>query len=40
MSVTEKIETLRRTLGGRVTIMGHHYQHQNVIDHTDLREDS
>ena len=40
MSVAEKIETLRRTLGGRLTIMGHHYQHQSVIDHTDLRGDS
>lgn len=34
------IEELRTSLGERVTILGHHYQQQNVIDHCDFRGDS
>lgn len=31
---------MRRELGSRVTIVGHHYQEEAVIRHTDLRGDS
>ena len=36
----EKIERQRKELGTALTIMGHHYQAQEVIYHTDLRGDS
>ena len=36
----EKIEALRARLGASVTIMGHHYQHETVIRHCDVRGDS
>ena len=34
------VEELRKRLGSRVTIMGHHYQDDTVIRHCDLRGDS
>ena len=35
-----RIEELRRQLGSRVTILGHHYQDETVIKHVDIRGDS
>ena len=35
-----RIEEIRRELGTSLTIMGHHYQADEVIRHTDLRGDS
>ena len=34
------INTIRKKLGNRLTIVGHHYQQQSVIDHCDIRGDS
>ncbi|BFR48387.1 quinolinate synthase NadA [Nitratidesulfovibrio sp. HK-II] len=39
-SQKERIAALRAALGPNLTIMGHHYQHESVIRHTDLRGDS
>ncbi len=39
-AVSARIESLRKTLGSRVTILGHHYQDESVIRHVDLRGDS
>ena len=39
-ALSEHIERRRRELGSRVTVMGHHYQADEVIAHTDLRGDS
>ncbi|MFI3272088.1 MAG: quinolinate synthase NadA [Pseudomonadota bacterium] len=36
----ERIQTLRHQLGKDLAIVGHHYQHDDVIDFTDLRGDS
>ena len=36
----ETIEEGRRYFGSRLTVMGHHYQEEAVIRHTDLRGDS
>lgn len=36
----QDIEKQRRFLGSALTIMGHHYQAEDVIRHTDLRGDS
>ncbi len=36
----DSIEALRRKLGADVTVVGHHYQAEEVIRHTDLRGDS
>ncbi len=36
----QAIEVLRRELGSHITILGHHYQQQSVIDHCDFRGDS
>ncbi len=36
----DHIELRRRELGGRLTVVGHHYQAESVIRHTDLRGDS
>lgn len=36
----EAIEEARRELGGRVVILGHHYQRDDVIRHADLQGDS
>ena len=38
--VHERIEAARRELGGRVVILGHHYQRDDVIRHADLTGDS
>jgi len=38
--VDERIETAREELGGRVVILGHHYQRDDVIKHADLTGDS
>ena len=35
-----RIETVRRELGNRLMILGHHYQQDEVIQHSDLRGDS
>ncbi len=39
-SLTSSIQAMRQELGSRVTIVGHHYQDDAVIQHTDLRGDS
>ena len=39
-SLSERIEARRRELGSRVTVMGHHYQADEVVRHVDLRGDS
>jgi quinolinate synthase len=36
----ERIEAAREELGSRVVILGHHYQRDDVIRHTDLTGDS
>ncbi|MFV0422789.1 quinolinate synthase NadA [Oleidesulfovibrio sp.] len=36
----EKITEIKSRMGKKLTIMGHHYQHDTVIRHTDLRGDS
>jgi quinolinate synthase len=36
----ERIEAVRREMGERLLILGHHYQQDEVIGHTDLRGDS
>lgn len=38
--VAARIEELRKRLGERVTILGHHYQDESVIRHVDIRGDS
>jgi quinolinate synthase len=38
--LSERIEQLRRAFGKDLTIVGHHYQCDEVIRHTDLRGDS
>jgi len=34
------IERIRRAMGGQLVILGHHYQSDEVIAHTDIRGDS
>lgn len=36
----EKIERIRQAMGDRLAILGHHYQSDDVIAHTDIRGDS
>ncbi|MBU6276100.1 MAG: quinolinate synthase NadA [Planctomycetes bacterium] len=36
----ERIEAVRRRMGGRLVILGHHYQQDGVIAHADLQGDS
>jgi quinolinate synthase len=36
----DTIQEIRSRMGSRLTIMGHHYQHETVIRHTELRGDS
>ena len=36
----ERIQAARRELGGRVVVLGHHYQRDDVIRHADLTGDS
>jgi quinolinate synthase len=38
--LTARIRALKASLGGRVTILGHHYQRDEVIAFADLRGDS
>jgi quinolinate synthase len=38
--LSERIDSVRRTLGSRLLILGHHYQQDEVIAHSDLRGDS
>ncbi len=38
--IAERIESARKELGSRVVILGHHYQRDDVIVHTDLTGDS
>lgn len=38
--LSERIEKVRRDLGPRLLILGHHYQQDEVIEHSDLRGDS
>ncbi len=39
-SYEEAIETLRSSLGNTVTLVGHHYQQEEVVRHCDFRGDS
>jgi quinolinate synthase len=38
--LSERIEAVRREMGPRLLILGHHYQQDEVIAHADLRGDS
>src|SRR3954468_20401058 len=38
--LSARIEAVRRELGPRLMILGHHYQQYEVIEHSDLRGDS
>ncbi|MDO4557988.1 MAG: quinolinate synthase NadA [Planctomycetia bacterium] len=38
--LSERIETVRRNYGSRLLVLGHHYQSDEVLAHTDLRGDS
>ena len=38
--LSARIEAVRRELGPRLMILGHHYQQDEVIAHSDLRGDS
>jgi len=38
--LAERIEAIRRRLGPRLVILGHHYQQDGVIAHADLQGDS
>ena len=38
--LSERIEAVRRQLGPKLLILGHHYQQDEVIAHSDLRGDS
>src|SRR4051812_37298850 len=38
--LAERIEAVRRKMGSRLMILGHHYQQDEVIAHSDLRGDS
>ena len=38
--LSERIEAVRRELGSKLLILGHHYQQDEVIEHSDLRGDS
>lgn len=39
-ALSERIEAVRRAMGPRLLILGHHYQQDEVIAHSDLRGDS
>jgi quinolinate synthase len=39
-TLSQRIEAVRRELGPRLLILGHHYQQDEVIRHSDLRGDS
>ena len=38
--LSERIEAVRRRMGQRLVILGHHYQQDGVISHADLQGDS
>ena len=38
--LSERIEAVRRRMGPRLVILGHHYQQDGVIAHADLQGDS
>ena len=38
--LSERIEAVRRRMGERLVILGHHYQQDGVITHADLQGDS
>lgn len=38
--IAERIDSARKELGGKVVILGHHYQRDDVIRHADLTGDS
>lgn len=38
--LSQRIEQVRREMGSRLLILGHHYQQDDVIAHSDLRGDS
>lgn len=38
--LSERIEAVRKQLGSKLLILGHHYQQDEVIEHSDLRGDS
>src|SRR5438876_12289273 len=38
--LSARIEAVRREFGPRLMILGHHYQQDEVIEHSDLRGDS
>ncbi|MFZ4732194.1 MAG: quinolinate synthase NadA, partial [Pirellulales bacterium] len=38
--LAERIEAVRRRMGDRLMILGHHYQQDGVIAHADLQGDS
>ncbi len=40
LTLSERIDAVRRELGDRLLILGHHYQQDEVIAHADLRGDS
>lgn len=39
-SLRDAIRDIRQRLGNTVTLVGHHYQHESVIEHCDKRGDS
>ncbi|MEF2232067.1 MAG: quinolinate synthase NadA [Pseudodesulfovibrio sp.] len=39
-NATESIARIRKAMGGRLAILGHHYQSDAVIAHTDIQGDS
>ncbi|MEI6255671.1 MAG: quinolinate synthase NadA [Planctomycetota bacterium] len=39
-TLNERIEAVRRRMGPRLVILGHHYQQDGVISHADLQGDS
>ncbi len=39
-ALSERIESIRKALGSELMILGHHYQQDEVIAHSDLRGDS
>lgn len=39
-TLSERIAAVRKELGSRLLILGHHYQQDEVIEHSDLRGDS
>ena len=38
--LAERIEAVRRRMGRRLVILGHHYQQDGVIAHADFQGDS